>query len=62
MSPLPKHLRPRYRYLAVALEAWPDAELDRPGFQAAIEAGVRALSGDEGLAAADPEVIRFAFS
>jgi ribonuclease P/MRP protein subunit POP5 len=61
MSPLPKHLRPRYRYLAVSLEAWPDAALDRDAFQAALTAAVRGLFGDSGVATAEPRVIRFAF-
>ena len=61
MSPLPKHLRPRYRYLAVTVESWPDAEVDRDGFQSALAASVRSLSGDAGLADAEPDVIRFSF-
>lgn len=61
MSPLPKHLRPRYRYLAVTLETWPDASLDRDGFQSALESAIRALFGDAGVAAAEPTLIRFSF-
>ncbi|MFB6352595.1 MAG: Rpp14/Pop5 family protein [Halobacteriales archaeon] len=61
MSPLPKHLRPRYRYLAVTLEAWPDASVDREGFQSALVASVRGLFGDAGVAAAEPRVVRFSF-
>ncbi|MDZ7702711.1 MAG: Rpp14/Pop5 family protein [Halobacteriales archaeon] len=61
MSPLPKHLRPRYRYLAVALEAWPGTALDESGFREALVSSVRSLFGDAGVAAADPRVIRFSF-
>lgn len=61
MTPMPKHLRPRYRYLAVTLEAWPDGAVDRDGFETAVVAAVRSLFGDVGVAGAEPRVIRFAF-
>ena len=50
---LPKHLRPRYRYLAATLETWPDAAIDRAAFEAALVAAIRDLFGDAGVAAAD---------
>jgi ribonuclease P/MRP protein subunit POP5 len=59
---LPKHLRPRYRYLAVAIEAWPDAAIDRRAFQAAVWEETRGLLGDAGSAAVDPTVVAFAFA
>ena len=59
---LPKHLRPRYRYLAVEIEAWPDAAFDRRAFQRALWDATRGLVGDAGSAAADPTVLRFSFS
>jgi len=59
---LPKHLRPRYRYLAVGIEAWPDAALDRRAFQAAVWEETRGLLGDAGSAAIDPTVVAFAFA
>lgn len=62
MSPLPKHLRPRYRYLAVTVETWPDVSLDRDGFQSTLSSAVRQLFGDAGVAAAEPRVIRFSFA
>ncbi|MFB6228279.1 MAG: Rpp14/Pop5 family protein [Halobacteriales archaeon] len=62
MKHLPKHLRPRYRYLWVGIEAWPDADLDRRAFQAAVWAAARGLLGDAGSAAVDPTVVRFAFA
>ena len=61
MTALPKHLRPRYRHLAVRLEAWPDAGPDREAFREALVASVRDLFGDAGVAAADLRVVRFAF-
>ncbi len=61
MKHLPKHLRPRYRYLWVRIEAWPDADIDRRGFQAAVWAEARGLLGDAGSAAVDPTVVRFGF-
>ena len=62
MKHLPKHLRPRYRYLWVRIEAWPDADLDRRGFQRAVWAETRGLLGDAGSAAIDPTVARFSFA
>lgn len=61
MTSLPKHLRPRYRYLAVALESWPDRSLDRTGLAAALETSLRGLYGDAGVAAVDPRIVRFTF-
>ncbi|MFB6173284.1 MAG: Rpp14/Pop5 family protein [Halobacteriales archaeon] len=58
---LPKHLRPRYRYLGVAIEAWPDAAIDRQGLQRALWRATRGLHGDPGSAAVDPTVVRFSF-
>jgi len=54
---LPKHLRPRYRYLAVEVEAWPNAELDRRGFQATLWAAARSFLGDADSAALDLRVV-----
>jgi ribonuclease P/MRP protein subunit POP5 len=59
---LPKHLRARYRYLAVRIEAWPDASIDRRAFQAAVWAETRGLLGDAGSAAIDPTVVEFTFA
>lgn len=61
MSRLPKHLRPRYRYLAVGLETWPDARIDRRAFQRAVWEATRGLVGAVGSARADPTVVRFEF-
>jgi ribonuclease P/MRP protein subunit POP5 len=58
---LPKHLRPRWRYLAVAVESWPDAAMDRRAFQRATWRAGRALLGDPGSADADLRVLRFGF-
>jgi len=61
MKHLPKHLRPRWRYLAVDLEAWPDADLDRRAFQRSIWFAAQNLLGDVGSADADLSVLDFAF-
>jgi ribonuclease P/MRP protein subunit POP5 len=58
----PKHLQRRWRYLAVEIETWPDADLDRRSFQRACWASVRSLHGDAGSAALDVEVLRFSFA
>jgi len=57
---LPKHLQPRWRYLAVAIETWPDADLDRRAFQREAWYATQNLLGDVGSADADLTVIRFA--
>lgn len=59
MKHLPKYLRPRWRYLAVRIETWPDAAIDRGQFQDAVWSAARALLGDPGSAAADCSVVRF---
>jgi len=56
---LPKHLQPRWRYLAVEFETWPHAAFDRRAFQAALWAAARSLLGDAGSADADLHVLRF---
>ncbi|MFB6303718.1 MAG: Rpp14/Pop5 family protein [Haloferacaceae archaeon] len=62
MKHLPKHLRPRWRYLGVGLEAWPDADVERGDFQGALWAAARRLLGDPGSAAADLSVLSFSFA
>ena len=57
MKHLPKHLQPRYRYLAVELEAWPDADLERRGFQRAVWYAAQNLLGDVGSAELDLSVL-----
>ena len=61
MRHLPKHLQPRWRYLAVGIEAWPDASIGRRDVQAAVWESGRALLGDPGSADADLTVLRFDF-
>jgi len=56
---LPKHLQPRWRYLAVAIETWPDAELRRRALQRAAWYAIQNLLGDAGSAEADLTVLRF---
>jgi ribonuclease P/MRP protein subunit POP5 len=59
MKHLPKHLQPRWRYLAVGIETWPDASFDRQAFQRAVWYAAQDLYGDAGSAAADLTVLRF---
>lgn len=59
MKHLPKHLRPRYRYLAVELSVEAAVMVDRETFQRALWRETRALYGDAGSATIDPRVIRF---
>jgi ribonuclease P/MRP protein subunit POP5 len=56
---LPKHLRPRWRYLAVVIETWPDAELSRGAFQRELWYAAQNLYGDAGSAAVDLTVLGF---
>ena len=59
MKHLPKHLRPRWRYLAVGIETWPDADLGRRGFQRALWYAAGNLLGDAGSADADLTLLSF---
>jgi len=61
MKHLPKHLRPRWRYLALGLESWPDADLDRYAFQQALYYSAQNLVGDAGSAELDASVLSFRF-
>ena len=59
--PLPKYLRPRWRYLAVRIEGWPDADFGRDAFQRAVWESARTLLGDPGSADVVLGVLRFRF-
>ena len=59
MKHLPKHLQPRWRYLAVEIESTPDAAFDREAFQRACWYAAGNLLGDPGSADADLSVLRF---
>jgi len=61
MPTLPKHLRPRWRYLGVGIESWPDATLDRGPFQRELWYAAQNLVGDVGSARADLTVLGFRF-
>jgi len=56
---LPKHLRPRWRYVAVGIETWPDAEVGRRAFQRALWYAAGNLIGDAGSADADLTLLGF---
>ncbi|MFC5134599.1 MULTISPECIES: Rpp14/Pop5 family protein [Haloferacaceae] len=62
MKHLPKHLRPRWRYLAVGIETWPDAEVGRRAFQRALWYGAGNLLGDAGSADAGLKLLSFSCS
>jgi len=61
MKHLPKHARPRWRYLGVGLEGWPDARIDRRAFQRELWYAAQNLVGDVGSAEMDCTVYGFAF-
>ena len=61
MKHLPKHLRPRWRYLAVELETWPDITLRRGAFQRELWYAAQNLYGDAASADADLTVLGFDF-
>lgn len=61
MKHLPKHLRPRWRYFAVELEAWPDTDVTRGDFQRSLWFAAQNLLGDTGSADADLRVFEFSF-
>jgi len=61
MKHLPKHIRPRWRYLAVEIESTPDAEIDRGSFQRELWYAAGNLLGDPGSANADLTVYSFGF-
>ncbi|MFB6086570.1 MAG: Rpp14/Pop5 family protein [Halodesulfurarchaeum sp.] len=62
MRHLPKHLRPRYRYLAVEIETWPEAVLETRAFQESVWSASRSLLGDAASAAVDLQVVEAAFT
>lgn len=61
MKHLPKHVRPRWRYLAVGLESWPDADIDRGAFQRELWFAAQNLIGDAGSADLDGSLLHFRF-
>jgi ribonuclease P/MRP protein subunit POP5 len=58
MKHLPKHLRPRYRYLAVEFETTPDAGFGRHEFQGALWGAARELLGDAASAEVSLRVLQ----
>jgi len=59
MKHLPKHLQPRYRYLAVDIETLPAATVEREAFQRALWFSAQNLLGDADSAALDLAVLQF---
>jgi len=62
MKHLPKHLRPRWRYLAVEIAAWPDGVLDRGDVQRAVWFAAGNLLGDPGSADADLRIVDYEYA
>lgn len=62
MRHLPKHLRPRWRYLGVEIESWPDTQLNRGQFQREIYYSAQNLIGDVGSTEVDLRVYEFVFT
>lgn len=62
MKHLPKHMRPRWRYLAVGIESTPTATFDRTAFQRELWYAAGNLLGDTGSAEADLTVFQFSFA
>lgn len=62
MRHLPKHLRQRWRYLAVELETWPDATIEEDAFQRSCWFAAQNLVGDVGSVEADLRVVDFEFA
>jgi ribonuclease P/MRP protein subunit POP5 len=58
MKHLPKHLRPRWRYLAVGVETEPTVQFDGRDIQQAVWRAARSLLGDPGSADVDLRVMR----
>jgi len=61
MKHLPKHIRPRWRYLAVGIESTPDVDINRGAFQRELWYAAGNLLGDPGSADADLTVYSFQF-
>lgn len=60
VTPTPKHLRQRWRYLAVEIETWATVELQRSSVQSALWRAARELLGDVGSAQVELSVLGFA--
>ena len=59
MKHLPKHLQPRWRYLAVGIETPPDASFGRTAFQRELWYAAQDLYGDAGSAEVGLTVLGF---
>jgi ribonuclease P/MRP protein subunit POP5 len=57
MKHLPKHLRARWRYLAVGIETWPGVSFSRGDLQRRVWDAARSLLGDVGSAELDLTVL-----
>ena len=62
MKHLPKHLQPRYRYLAVEFTLAHERSVTREEFQKACWVSARQLLGDTGSANCGLQVVKFTFN
>lgn len=61
MKPLPKHLRPRWRYIALEVTTWSDVHISRESFQRELWYSGQNLLGDPGGADAVLSVVHYEF-
>ncbi|MFB6255060.1 MAG: Rpp14/Pop5 family protein [Halobacteriaceae archaeon] len=61
MQHLPKHLRPRWRYIAIRLESWPNITIEKEDFQRNLWYAGQNLLGDPSSADARLEVVMFTY-
>ncbi|WP_330631940.1 Rpp14/Pop5 family protein [Halocatena halophila] len=59
MRHLPKHLRPRWRYLGVEIETWPNTRVSRGQFQRELYFSAQNLLGDAVSARMDCRLLGF---
>lgn len=59
MNPLPKHVRQRWRYLAIELETWPGVSFETSRLQRQLWFAAQNLLGDVGSAKIDLRVVKF---
>ena len=62
MKHLPKHVRPRWRYLAIEIESHVEAKIARRSFQRALWFAAQNFIGDAGSAALDTRLFEFHFT
>lgn len=61
MPSVPKHLRPRWRYLAIEVETWMGEAVEREALQATLWHATRSLLGDVQSATIELDLVRYTF-